>query len=214
MLRRRSSTGSMPMRRAAMSSSTSRASVSNCPRPSVGGAAGGVREHRRRRPRRSPGSGTGPGTACRPPPRCRPATASGRRRRPARGRSAAASSVPSSANAIAASAVLVAGLARRHEVLAAVLDPLQRGRHLAGRQHQAHVLAERHDLLTEAAARVAHDHPDAVLRQPEQPGAERPHLVRRLGRRPDRELARPTTRRPARGSRSARRRRPAGRSSR
>ena len=58
------------------------------PRPPVGGAAGRVGEDRRRRSSSSPGSGTGPGRASRPQLRCRPATASGRRRRPARGRSA------------------------------------------------------------------------------------------------------------------------------
>ena len=49
--------------------------------------------------------------------------------------------VPSSSNAMRTVAVLVAGLARRDQVLPAVLDPLERGRQLAGGEHEAHVLA-------------------------------------------------------------------------
>ena len=53
-------------------------------------------------------------------------------------------------------------------------------RHISSRWH--------HDLLTEAAAGVAHHHPDAVLRDAEQPRAEQPHLVGRLGGRVDGQL--------------------------
>ena len=87
-------------------------------------------------------------------------------------------------------AVLVAGLARRHEVLPPVFDPLDCRRYLARRQHEAHVLAVRDDLLPEPAARVAHDHPDGVFGDAEQTRAESPHLVGGLRRRPDGELAR------------------------
>ena len=45
------------------------------------------------------------------------------------------------------------------------------------------------DLLPERAARVADDHADPVLGQVEQPRAHAAHLVRRLRRGPDRELA-------------------------
>ena len=87
-------------------------------------------------------------------------------------------------------AVLLAGLARGEEVLAPVLDPLQRRTDLARREHDAHLVALHHDLLAEAATRVAHDDADAVLGEAEQPRAEQPHLVRRLRRGVDRELAR------------------------
>ena len=50
-------------------------------------------------------------------------------------------------------AVDVAGLPGRHQVLAPVLDPLQRRGHLAGGQQDAHVLAHRHDLLAERRRR-------------------------------------------------------------
>ena len=86
-------------------------------------------------------------------------------------------------------AVLVARLARGEQVLAPVLDPLQRRADLRRREHQAHLVALDHDLLAEAAAGVAHHDPDAVLRHAEQARAEEPHLVRRLRRRVDRELA-------------------------
>ena len=75
------------------------------------------------------------------------------------------------------------------QVLAAVLDPLHRRTDLRRREHQAHLLALHHDLLAEPAAGVAHDDADAVLGHPEQAGAEEAHLVRRLRRRVDRELA-------------------------
>ncbi len=96
---------------------------------------------------------------------------------------------PSASNAIVHGAVLVARLARGEQVLAPVLDPLHRRADLRRREHQAHLVALDHDLLPEAAAGVAHHDADAVLRQPEQARAEEPHLVRRLRRRVDRELA-------------------------
>ena len=62
---------------------------------------------------------------------------------------------PSASNAIVHVAVLVARLARGEQVLAAVLDPLQRRADLRRREHQAHLVALHHDLLAEAAAGVA-----------------------------------------------------------
>ena len=70
-------------------------------------------------------------------------------------------------------AVDVAGLTGRHQVLAPVLDPLQRARHLAGSQHDAHVFAHRHDLLAESTPGVAHDDPDVLRGDTEQPRTER-----------------------------------------
>ncbi len=84
--------------------------------------------------------------------------------------------------------VLVAGLPGRHQVLAPVLDPLDRPWQAQGGQHHAPLLAQRHDLLAEATAGVAHDHPDAVLGQVQQARAHRPDLVRSLGGGPDRHL--------------------------
>lgn len=75
-------------------------------------------------------------------------------------------------------AVLVARLACREEVLLAVLDPLERGRQLAGREHHAHVLALRQDLLPEAAAGVPHHDAHPVLGDAEQSRAEGTDLVR------------------------------------
>ena len=82
----------------------------------------------------------------------------------------------------------VARLPGGHQVLAPVLDPLQRGGELAGGQHDAHVFAQRDDLLAETAAGVAHDDPNMLCRQPQQAGAERTQLVRDLGGCPDRHL--------------------------
>ncbi len=85
--------------------------------------------------------------------------------------------------------MLVAGLPGGEEVLAAVLHPLHRRAELRRRQHQAHLVALHHDLLAEATPGVAHHDADAVLGDAEQPGAEHPDLVRRLRRRPDRDVA-------------------------
>ena len=123
---------------------------------------------------------------------------------------------PSASNAIVTSACSWRDLPGREQVLAAVLDPLHRRADLRRREHQAHLVALHQDLLAEAAAGVAHDDADAVLGHAEQAGAEEAHLVRRLRRRVDRELAgrRATSRRRGRGLPSAPARTPAGRSSR
>ena len=112
-------------------------------------------------------------------------------------------------------AVDVAGLPGRHQVLAPVLDPLQRRGHLARGEHDAHVLAHRHDLLAESAAGVTHDDAHPLRGNAEQACAERAQFVRRLGGRPQGELARstPSIRRRARASRSAPARRSADRRS-
>ena len=101
--------------------------------------------------------------------------------------------------------VLVARLAGGQEVLATVLHPLHRRAHHGGGQHQAHLVALDHDLLPEAAAGVAHHHPDAVLGHAQQSGAEQADLVGRLGGRVDGELAgrRRSSRPPGRGPPSA-----------
>ena len=78
-----------------------------------------------------------------------------------------ATKLPSSSNAIPRLGVDVARLPGGHQVLAPVLDPLQRGRELACGQHDAHVFAQRDDLLAEAAAGVAHDDPNMLCRQPQ-----------------------------------------------
>ena len=85
-------------------------------------------------------------------------------------------------------AVDVPGLARRHQVLAPVLDPLQRRGHLARGQHDAHVFAHRDDLLAEPTAGVAHDDPHTLRRNAQQACAERAQLVRCLRGRPERQL--------------------------
>ena len=85
-------------------------------------------------------------------------------------------------------AVLVPRLAGCEKVLASILHPLDRRSHFGRRQHHAHLVALHHDLLTEAAARVTHDHPDAMLRYPQQARAEEPDLMGGLSRRVDRHL--------------------------
>ena len=84
--------------------------------------------------------------------------------------------------------VLVAGLAGCEQVLAAILDPLDRAGQLRRDEHEAHLFALRHHLLSEAATGVAHHDADPVLGEAEHTRAHRAHLVRRLRRRPDREL--------------------------
>ena len=59
----------------------------------------------------------------------------------------------------------VPGLPGGNQVLAPVLDPLQRRGHLARGQHDAHVFARWDDLLAETAAGVAHDDPNMLCRQ-------------------------------------------------
>jgi hypothetical protein len=84
----------------------------------------------------------------------------------------------------------MAGLARRHQVLAAVLDPFQRTGNLVGGQHDAHVLTHRDHLLAEPTTGIAHDDSDVLCRNAEQPRGERAQLVRGLRRRPHRQFAR------------------------
>ena len=85
--------------------------------------------------------------------------------------------------------VLVPGRAGGEEVLAPVLDPLQWCPDLRRGQHDAHLVALDHHLLSEPAAGVPGDDTDAVLGDTEQPRAEQPHLVGHLGGRVDREFA-------------------------
>ena len=112
-------------------------------------------------------------------------------------------------------AVDMARLARGHQVLAPVLDPLERERHLARGQQDAHVFAHRDDLLAEAAAGVAHDDAHAVRRDAQQPSRERTQFVRCLGGRPYRQFLRRRlpTRPPCRASPSAPAHRSVGRRS-
>ena len=187
-LRRRSSTGSMSIRRAAMSRRTSRATDSNDQGPRYA-VRPGVLEN----------TEVVPQVATRDPVRTgeEHAHRDGRADRP-RGRvgadvlhvvDARAEDLAVVREGHAHDGVLVAGLAGRHQVLAAILDPLERGRDLRGREHQADVLPEGHDLLAERAAGVAHDHADPVLVDAEHPGGHGPDLVGRLGGGPDRQLS-------------------------
>ena len=64
--------------------------------------------------------------------------------------------------------VLVARLPGCEQVLAPVLDPLQRRADLGRREHQAHLVALHQHLLAEPAAGVAHDDADPVLGDSEQ----------------------------------------------
>src|SRR5439155_22994177 len=94
--------------------------------------------------------------------------------------------------------VLVAAHTCGEEVLPAILDPLHGTRELHRGKRDAHVFAHRHDLLAEAAARVAHDHPHLVFTDAEQASEEHANFVRRLRRGPHRELfARPFRDHPA-----------------
>ena len=85
--------------------------------------------------------------------------------------------------------MLVAGHATGEQILAPVLHPLHRCADRRTREHQTHLVALDHDLLPEPTARVAHHDADAFLGHPEQAGAEQPHLVGRLRRRVDRQVA-------------------------
>ena len=62
---------------------------------------------------------------------------------------------PSASNAIFTVAVLVPRLPGGEQVLAPVLDPLQRRADLRRGEHHAHLVALDEDLLAEAAAGVA-----------------------------------------------------------
>ncbi len=85
--------------------------------------------------------------------------------------------------------VVVAGEGGAHEVLGAVLHPLDR---LAGDDRaddRTDISRINPDLSAEAAADVRRDHPDLVLGQPGHHRVQRAVRVRRLRRAPDRELA-------------------------
>ena len=84
---------------------------------------------------------------------------------------------------------VVAGEAGGHEVLGAVLHPLDR---LADHQRgddRADVAGVDRDLVAEAAADVGRDDPDLVLGQPRHQGVDGPVRVRSLAGGPQRELA-------------------------
>ena len=85
--------------------------------------------------------------------------------------------------------VVVAGERGAHQVLRAVLDPLDRhaGDDRADDRH--HVARVDADLAAEAAADVRRDDPDLVLRQAGDERVHRAVRVRRLGGRPDGQLA-------------------------
>jgi hypothetical protein len=82
--------------------------------------------------------------------------------------------------------VLVAGLAGGEQVFATVLDPLDGCGDPRSREHEAKLLAQRHDLLPEPATRVAHDDSYSVLGDPEDPRTDGSDLVGGLGGCPDR----------------------------
>ena len=188
-LRRRSSTGSMPRSRAAMSSRTSRASVSNCHGPryadrpavfvytvvvvndAVGtrygpgksmptAAAGADRPRRRVGPAVGDEVDVGRRRSCR------------RRRRRTGRRPAPGGTCPRPAGSRAGPRSTSPGA-----------PTVGRG------QHDRHVLALHRDLLAEAAAGVAGDDADAVLGDAEQARAEQAPLVRGLRGGVDREVA-------------------------
>ena len=84
---------------------------------------------------------------------------------------------------------VVAGERRRHQVLGPVFHPLDR---LAGddrRDDRAHVARVDADLVAEPAADVRRDDPDLVLGQAGDEGVQRAVGVRRLGGRPEGQLA-------------------------
>ena len=188
-LRRRSSIGSMPICARRDVEQHLACQRLELPRPAVRGAPDGVRVDRLGREARARARGTAPGTACRPRPRARPATAWDTRRSRRRSRCARPGSRRRRRTPSARSPCSWRDLPAAEQVLAAVLDPLQRRADLRRREHQAHLVALDHDLLAEAAAGVAHHDADAVLGHPEQARAEQPHFVRRLRRRVDREVA-------------------------
>ena len=216
-LRRRSSIGSMPIRRAAMSSSTSRASDSNCHGPAVRGAPDGVRVDRSWPRSRRAARGTGPGNST-------PTAAAGADR-PRRRIGAAVGDevdVRGLDRAVGVErhrhvAVLVARLARRRAGSRAGPRPTSPARRPSAPASIRHISSR--------WTMTFWPKPPPVSRittrmrcsgMPEQAGAEQPHLVRRLRRRVDRELAggAASSRRRGRAPPSAPARTPAGRSSR
>ncbi len=84
---------------------------------------------------------------------------------------------------------VVAGEAGAHQVLAAVLHPLDRLARDEGRDDRADVPGIDGHLVAEPAADVRGDHPDLVFGQTRDEGVEGAVGVRRLARRPQRELA-------------------------
>ena len=83
---------------------------------------------------------------------------------------------------------ILARVQARHEVLAAILDPLDGPADQLAGQHSVELLGDHEHLLPEAATDVLHDHPHAVLRQIARPGEEAAGAVRALRRQPDDEL--------------------------
>ena len=125
-LRRRSSAGSMPISPRRDVEQHLAGERLELPRAAIRAAADGVGVDRL-------GGEAGLGhavrageEACRPRPPGRPATVWGTRRSPGTKSMYAAWITPSASNAIAHVAVFLPGLARREQVLAPVLDPLQR----------------------------------------------------------------------------------------
>ena len=62
---------------------------------------------------------------------------------------------------------VVAGVLARHQVLATVLDPLDRPTEALAGEHDRELLGDHEHLLAEAAADVAHHDAHPVLREPE-----------------------------------------------
>ena len=85
-------------------------------------------------------------------------------------------------------AVFVARVRRRDEVLAPVLDPLDRSTEESRREHDRALLAEHEHLLAEATADIARVDANVALGDPEVAGEEVPCLVHTLARRRDVDL--------------------------
>ena len=83
---------------------------------------------------------------------------------------------------------LIALLRRRDEMLAAVLDPLDRAAQLPCRESDDHLLRVEHELWAEAAADVGRHDPQPVLVEPEHVAKIAARGMRRLRRRPNRQL--------------------------
>ena len=176
---------------------------------------GRVREHRRRAERSPrypvrPGEQHADGRA-----RCRPATASDRRRRPARGRGRRREIAPSSSKASVASPCSCRDMPADMQVLAAVLDPLHRGRAASWRPAATHMSSRSGMTFCPKPPPVSRMITRTlVLRHAEQPGQRTARtscgacVAAQMVSSP---LA-ATTRRPCRGSPSAPARTPAGRS--
>ena len=85
---------------------------------------------------------------------------------------------------------VIAGVGGGQQVLASVLDPLdRRARHGQGHQAQRDVLGVQHGLDAETSAHVGRDDPDAAFGQAEQVSQHVPDDVRDLGTRPEGEAA-------------------------